>query len=265
MSDVTGYTRIWGILADPIHHVRTPQVLNARMRARGVDGIMVPMHVGAGDLAVFVAGLRIMQNLHGLIVTVPHKSAMAGLCDEVSESGRQCGAVNAVRRLSDGRLCGTMLDGEGFVAGLRAGGIDPAGRAAYLAGAGGAANAVAFALARAGIARLTVANRTRARAQDLQRRLAADYPTLPVQIGTADPSGHDLLVNATALGLREEDPLPLDASGIGPGQIVAEIIMQPEVTPLLATAAARGARTHLGLPMLQGQAALMASFLGMEP
>jgi len=262
MTEITGRTRIWGILADPIHHVKTPQALNAIMRERGVDGVMVPMHVSPADLAAFVSGLRRMRNLHGLIVTVPHKTAIFGLCDETSAAARQSEAANAVR-IVDGRLSGTMLDGAGFVGGLRAGGIEPRGMRAYLAGAGGAANAIAFALAEAGVARLTLANRTRAKAEALRARVAEAYPALQVEVGGADPAGHDLLVNATSLGLAEGDPLPFSVEGIGPGQTVAEVIMQPAVTPLLAEAAARGCRTHPGRPMLDSQLTLMADFLGM--
>lgn len=262
MTEISGRTRVWGILADPIHHVKTPQALNAMMRERGVDGVMVPMHVSPADLAALVDGLRRMRSLHGLIVTVPHKTAMFDLCDETTPAARQSGAVNAVR-IVDGRLSGTMLDGTGFVGGLRAEGIDPKGMHAYLAGAGGAANAIAFALAEAGVARLTLANRTRAKAEALRDRVAEAYPGLRVEAGGSDPAGHDLLVNATSLGLAEGDPLPFSVEGIGSGQTVAEVIMQPEVTPLLAEAARRGCRTHPGRPMLTSQLTLMAEYLGM--
>ncbi|MXP63046.1 shikimate dehydrogenase [Roseomonas sp. M0104] len=262
MTEITGRTRIWGILADPIHHVKTPQALNAMMRERGVDGVMVPIHVGPADLPALVAGLRQMRNLHGLIVTVPHKTAMLDLCDETSAAAKQSGAVNAVR-IADGRLSGTMLDGAGFVGGLRAGGIEPRGMRAYLAGAGGAANAIAFALAEAGVARLTLANRTRAKAEALRDRVAAAYPGVPVEVGGADPAGHDLLVNGTSLGLAEGDALPFAVENIGPSQTVAEVIMQPTVTPLLAEATKRGCRTHPGMPMLTSQLNLMAEYLGM--
>jgi shikimate dehydrogenase len=265
MWEISGHTRIWGILADPIHHVKTPQALNALMRERGVDGVMVPMHVGPADLSSFVASIRLMRNVGGMIVTVPHKTAMLALCDEVSDSGRQSGAVNVIRRDAEGRLHGTMLDGEGFVGGLRAAGIEPAGKDTYLAGAGGAANAIAFALARAGVSRLTIANRSLPRAEDLRARVAAAYPALrlDVAIGAQVPEGHDLLVNATSLGLAPTDPLPFSVAKLGPDQVVAEIIMQPEVTTLLAAAAERGCRTHPGFPMLKSQLGMMADFLGM--
>jgi shikimate dehydrogenase len=265
MAEITGRTSIWGILADPIHHVKTPQALNALMQERSVDGIMIPFHVGAGGLDALVAGLRFMHNLKGFVVTVPHKTAMVDLCDEVSEQAKAIGAVNTVRREEDGRLVGEMLDGAGFVAGLRQGGVEPRDRSVYLAGAGGAANAIAFALAEAGVSRLTIANRTRSKSEDLQQRLAKHFPAVPVELGVPDPSGHDIVVNATSLGLRDSDPLPLDANGLSSGQVVAEIIMQPETTALLAAAKERGCRTHPGRPMLTCQLELMAKFMRMIP
>jgi shikimate dehydrogenase len=264
VREITGTTRVYAILADPIGQVRTPQALNPLMRERGVDGVMVPLHVAAPDLPRLVDGLRGWRNFGGGIVTVPHKTAMLALCDSISERARAVGAVNTIRREPDGRLVGEMLDGLGFVAGLRQAGIDPRGARVYLAGAGGAANAIAFALAEAGAARLTVANRTRPRAEDLQARLAAAFPGIEVAIGSADPGGHDLVVNATSLGLRPDDPLPLDPAGLAPAMTVAEIIMQPEVTPLLAAARSAGCRIHPGAPMLAGQLALMAAFLGVD-
>lgn len=265
MTEITGRTAIWGILADPIHHVKTPQALNALMDARGVDGVLIPFHVGASDLDTLVTGLKATRNLKGFVVTVPHKTAIVDLCDEVSEQAKAIGAVNTVRREADGRLVGEMLDGAGFVAGLRQGGIEPSGRSVYLAGAGGAANAIAFALAEAGVSRLTIANRTRSKSGDLKQRLAEHYPSVPVEIGTTDPFGHEIVVNATSLGLKEGDTLPLDVTRLTPHQIVAEIIMQPETTALLAAAKERGCRIHHGKPMLACQLELMAEFMGMHP
>lgn len=263
--EITGQTRVFAILADPIAQVKTPQGLNRIMAERGVDGVMVPLHVAAADLAAVLAGLRAVRSFGGAIVTVPHKTAIVPLLDSVGDAARLVGAVNAVRREPDGRLVGEILDGAGFVAGLRAAGHDPWGGSAYLAGAGGAANAIAFALAEAGVSRLTVHNRTPARVEDLFSRLRRLVPDLPLARGGPDPAGHDLVVNATSLGLQPGDALPLDPAGLTPDQLVAEIIMQPAETPLLRAAAARGCRTQPGLPMLEGQLALMADFLGMRP
>lgn len=262
MTNITGHTRIFGILADPIHHVKTPQGINGLLDAHGFDGVMVPIHVRAEDLAAMVDGLRRMNNLAGFVVTVPHKTAMPALCDELTPTAARIGAVNVVRRTADGRFVGGMLDGEGFVAGLRSAGIEPAGRSAYLAGAGGAASAIAFALALSGVARLTIANRTTAKAVELVARLKEDFPDLAITVGTHDPSQHDLVVNGTSLGLRDGDALPLDVDRLTPAQTVAEIIMQPAETPLLRAAAAKGCRVHFGAPMLASQVALMAEFMG---
>jgi shikimate dehydrogenase len=261
--DITGTTRVYGIVADPIAQVRTPQGLNALMQRHGVDGIMVPFHVAPADLARFMDGMRVMRSFGGLIATVPHKVAMLSLCDIVSERARLIGAVNAVRREADGRLAADMFDGDGFVAGLREGGVEPEGKRAYMAGAGGAANAIAFALAEAGVASLTIWNRTPTKVKALRARLNTLYPDLAVAGGTANPHGYDLVVNATSLGLKPDDPLPLDPTGLEPGMVVAEVVMQPEVTALLAAALARGCRVHSGRPMLACQLTLMARFLGM--
>lgn len=261
MHIITGNTQIFGILADPIHHVKTPQRINSHLEAEGFDGVMVPIHVDVDHLPAAVKGLRAMKNLAGFVVTVPHKTAMLDLCDEVSADARLIGAVNVVHRTHQGRLIGTMLDGEGFVAGLRLEGIEPKGRSAYLAGAGGAASAIAFALARAGVSRLTVANRTTEKVHQLLERIQSVAPEVELVVGTDDPSGHDLVVNGTSLGLRTEDALPLDTTRLRPDQTVAEIIMQPAETALLKGAAAMGCRVHFGAPMLASQIPLMASFM----
>ncbi|MFA6968113.1 shikimate dehydrogenase [Bosea sp. (in: a-proteobacteria)] len=263
MTEISGHTRVYAILADPVHHVQTPQKLNALMSARGHDGVMVPVHVGAGELATVVAGLKAMKTLGGFVVTVPHKTAIVALCDDVSRQAQLVGAVNCVRREADGRLVGDILDGLGFVAGLRRESFEPKGCRVLLLGAGGAANAVAFALAEAGVASLSIANRTRAKSEDLARRLSQAFPALPVDLDEPGAAGPDIVINGTSLGLAEGDPLPLDASRLTAGQIVAEVIMQPRVTALLAAAQAKGCRIHYGLPMLECQLEMMGDFMGM--
>jgi shikimate dehydrogenase len=155
-----------------------------------------------------------------------------------------------------------MFDGIGFATGLERAGIDIKGRRVYLVGAGGAANAIAFALADAGVAELTLANRTVAKAEHLASQLGRCYPQLRINIGSSDPSDHDIVVNATSLGMRKGDPYPLDIAGLRLGMTVAEVIMKPEMTPLLAAARERGCRLHFGKPMLDCQLELMASFMG---
>jgi shikimate dehydrogenase len=266
MNAITGRTILCGILGDPIAHVRTPGAINNVLQERGIDGVMVPMHVAPGELAAVVAGLRGMQNFAGFIATLPHKSTMQALCDELSDRARAIGAVKVVRRKSDGTLAGDILDGLCFTEGLRQADIRIDGRSAYLAGAGGAASAIAFALVAGGVSRLTIANRTRARAEALLQRLATleSHADIGISESGGDPSGHDLVVNATSLGLRADDALPLDVSKLEARQVVAEIIMSPETTALLAAAQARGCRVQRGRPKLDCQLRLMADFMGLR-
>lgn len=261
--EITGSTRVLGILADPIAHVKAPSGINAIARRRGRDAVMVPLQVAPEHLAALVETLRHLKSFDGAVVTVPHKMAIVGLCDGLTDRARAIGAANVIRRTADGRIEADMLDGAGFVAGLKAGGVDPRGIAAHLTGAGGAANAIAFALAEAGIARLTLANRTRAKAEELAARVAAAFPGVPVMVGTPDPSGHDLVVNGTTLGMAPGDALPVDGARLKPGMVVAEVIMEPAETPLLVAARAKGCRTHPGRPMLDHQLELMADYFGL--
>lgn len=256
MSQVTGATRIFAIVADPVAHVKTPQVINALLAKSGYDGILVPLHTAPADLAAAFAAFRSFRNLAGWIVTVPHKGAAVALCDEVSPLARRVGAVNCVRREPDGRLIGAMLDGAGFVAGLRGEGIDPAGKSVYLAGAGGAASAIAFALCEAGVARLVVANRSAGKRDELVARLAQHYPA-SIVAGEGRAAESEIVVNGTSLGLSPDDPSPIDEAELSPHHIVAEVIMEPELTPLLRAAQAKGCRIHLGRHMLEAQAAAM--------
>ncbi|WP_305044953.1 shikimate dehydrogenase family protein [Geoalkalibacter sp.] len=259
---ITGHTKIFAIIADPITQVRTPEVFNAYCAGRGIDGVLVPVHVGAEGLDAVIAGFRQMKNLGGFIVTVPHKTAVASLCDELGAAGELVGAVNAVRRENDGRLVGNMFDGVGFIAGLKSQGYDPAGKKALLLGAGGAAGAIALALAEANVAALTIANRTPDKAHNIKERVLVHYPDLPLNLGPPDPQGFDLVINATSLGMKDSDPLPIDARLLTPVMMVAEIIMKPETTTLLAAAQKQGCSVHYGRHMLDEQIRLMADFVG---
>lgn len=259
---ITGKTRIYGIIADPVAQVRTPEVFNALFAEQDIDAVFVPLHVGAEGLEAAITGLRTIRNLGGLIVTVPHKTAIAALCDELGDAGRMIGAVNTLCFTEDGRLLGNIFDGLGFIAGLKSQGFEPKGKKTLLLGAGGAAGAIAFALADAEVTSLTIANRTLNKAQQIVDRVAGHYSNLDVSHGGFDPTGFDLIINATSLGMRSDDPLPLDATLLTPEMIVAEIIMKPEETALLTAAQKQGCAVHYGRHMLDHQVRLMVDFMG---
>ncbi|WP_241071399.1 shikimate dehydrogenase family protein [Achromobacter xylosoxidans] len=261
--EITGSTTVFAIAADPIAHVKTPQRLNALLRERGIDAVMVPFHVAAAGLPGLFAGLRGLANLGGLVVTVPHKETAATLCDALTPAAELIGAVNAVR-LRDGCLTGGNFDGLGFVAGLRGQGHEPAGRHVYLAGLGGAGKAIACAIAEAGPASLRLYNRSPGKAEAFAARLARHYPGLAISVADPRPEACDIAINATTLGLDDNDPLPFQLDALAPGAVVADAVMSRVDTPLLRAAAARGCRTHPGLYMLEGQLTEIARFLGIE-
>ena len=161
-SEITGATRILGLIADPVVQARSPVMANALLQRRGLFGtfVLLPMQVPVGALGDVVAALRHVQNFAGAIVSMPHKSEIVALLDELTPQARLVGAVNVITRTADGLLMGTMFDGEGFVAGLRSAGHEVEGACCLLVGAGGAAAAIAFALASHGCESLTITNRT---------------------------------------------------------------------------------------------------------
>ena len=262
---ITGRTRIFGIIADPIHHVKTPEDMNAILAAWGHDMVVIPIHVPPAGLDDWVRGWRAQENLGGIIATVPHKGAMLAHCDALEGDAARIGAVNAIRRDPGGRLVGAALDGLGLVGGLRTAGLDPRGMDTLLMGAGGAGAAVAFALAEAGVARLTIRNRDMDKARDLAARVVARYPSVPVDCDPEATASRDLIVNTTSLGMKDTDPLPLSDVAFRRGQIVAEAIMSPAETALLALARAAGATIQPGRPMLRSQLELMLAHWGVHP
>ncbi|AEJ12801.1 MULTISPECIES: shikimate dehydrogenase family protein [Pseudomonas] len=258
---VTGTTRVVVHLTYPAKHLRTPSLFNPLLERLGHDGVLVPWEVSPDNLASAWAGLRGIENLAGVIVTVPHKIEVAHLCDELLGIAEVLKVCNVARRLPDGRFVGRMFDGEGFVRGLKNQGHDLGGRRVLLLGAGGAATGIAHALLSEPITRLVVANRSLAKAEALAAQLRTLMPGRDIAAGAADARGFDVVINATALGLKADDPLPLAADTLQPGTLVGEVVMNPDVTPLLEAAQARGCPIHKGVHMLTGQLELLADYL----
>jgi shikimate dehydrogenase len=154
-----------------------------------------------------------------------------------------------------------MFDGLGLVDGARANGIEPRGKAVLMLGAGGAGRAIAFALADAGVSRLTIANRTAAKAEALAAEVAEAFPNVPVAAGPADATGFDVVIQTTSLGLKPEDALPMDASTLTPAMQLFDIIAVRD-TELMQLARQVGLRTVVGgVPMIQHQARAQIAFL----
>ena len=263
-KNLDGATRLYGIVGDPISAVRSPEVFNAMFERSGVNAILVPIHVAPEDLVTAWAGLTSIRNLHGLIITMPHKGRVTALIDEVGLAGKIVDAVNAVRREPDGRWRGDMFDGVGFVDGLRADGHQPVGWNVRLYGLGGAGAAIAVALAQAGVAGLCVHDRDDGRRDRLCSRLQKDFPSLNISVGESPGAVFDAVINATPLGMKSSDPLPFDPAALPRETLVVDVITKPEMTPLLQSAANTGHSVHTGRHMHLGQARRVAEFFGYQ-
>jgi shikimate dehydrogenase len=262
---ISGATKVVVHLAFPARHLRTPSYFNAFCVEQQLDAVLVPWQVAPENLAGALEGLQRVENLAGVIVTIPHKGPIAALCDSLSPTAAFLNVANVARRDASGRSHGEMFDGTGMLRGLRRAGHDIAGRRALLIGAGGAAAGVAEALVRAGVERLSIANRSQAKARDLTQRLRVAFPGCQVDVAEADASGCDLVINGTSLGMHAGDPLPVDPRTLAPGALVAEVVMEPDETPFLIAAAERGCVVHKGVHMIECQIELLADFLLTHP
>jgi shikimate dehydrogenase len=261
---VTGTTRLYGLVGAPLNAARSPQLFNRLFAEQSVEAICVPFTVEANDLAAFVAGARTIANLDGLLITMPHKQRMLSFVDELHPTARQVGALNIVRCHPDGRWVGATFDGLGCVLGMQWEGNDPAGHAVLLVGAGGAGRAIAFAIASAGARSLTIFDVDESRAIDLAAAVAAEAPSCRTRFGPPDPNGCDIVINATPLGMKAGDSMPVDPDRLNAGTIVIDTINDPDPTPLCQAARLRGCRTQGGRPMHEGQAVHALRFLGFD-
>jgi shikimate dehydrogenase len=252
------------LVGDPIHAAKSPQVFNPLFLAQERDAICIPMQVASDGFDAFVAGMRRVANLDGLLVTMPHKIRMAELVDELHPSAGAIGAVNIVRN-AQGRWTGAMFDGWGCVLGMLWEGHDPRGQRVFLIGAGGAGSAIAFAVAEAGARVLTIRDVNEERGQALANAVGALVPSCETRFGNADdPTAHDIIINATPLGMRVGDALPVDPMLLPVGSTVVDVITQPDPTPLCQAALSRGCRVQSGRAMHEGQAVYAAKFLDLE-
>jgi shikimate dehydrogenase len=228
-------------------------IYNPYFNEAGINAVVVPMGCKAEHYPVFLLSVFTLENIRGALITMPHKVSTVGLLDEVTATVRVAGACNAVKRLADGRLVGDMFDGAGFVRGVQRRGFDLTGKRVLVVGTGGVGCAIAASLAGAGIASISLFDVNNVCCEALAKRLKDNHPKIEVRTGSNDPAGHDLVVNATPLGMHDGDPLPLDVSRLSPETFVGEVVMRAETTAFLAAAQARGCRTQVGTDMLYEQ------------
>ena len=250
MKLLSGHARLAGVFGHPVTHSRSPRLHGFWLQRYGIDGAYIPLGVPPVGFAAAVRAL-VDLGFRGANVTIPHKLAAFEICDHVAPFARRAGAVNTLI-FRDGRIEGSNTDGFGFLESIRE--AAPGWRAdagpAVLLGAGGAARAIAAALLDAGVPRVTLVNRTAAKAEALARDLGG-----PIHVADRPPlEDAALLVNTTSLGMQGQPGLEVDLAPLPASAVVADIVYVPLETRLLAAARARGLVAVDGLGMLLHQA-----------
>ena len=247
---ISGKTRVIAHLGYPTEAFKAPMIYNPWFEQQGIDAVVVPLGVKAEAYAEVLAALSKVTNLHGALVTMPHKVSTLALADELTPTARIAGACNALLLRPDGSWLGDQFDGAGFVRGVQRKGRAVAGSRVLVSGSGGVGSAIAASLAAAGAAELMLYDPRAESAEALRERLVSHYPQLVVRTGSNDPAGYDIVVNATPLGMNANDPLPFDLDRIAPSSFVGEVVMKSEYTPLLQGALAKGCAVQVGTDML---------------
>ena len=261
MIPISGTTRWMAIIADPVEQAKTPLWMNELIQSKELDAVLVPMHVKAADLKSCIQALKSVQNFAGAVISMPHKNAVVPMLDVMTAEVHWTGACNVICRNRDGTLSGTLLDGDGFVAGLRQREFDAKDKRVLLLGAGGAASGIAFAMAKHGVASLHIRNRTASKAELLTKKLKLRFPAVNFQCGPYNDQDFDLVINATRLGMYEDDMLPLSEKFLQPHMWVADVVVTQEMTPLLQVAQQKGCPIHGGKWMLETQLEQMLAFM----
>ncbi|NLS03969.1 shikimate dehydrogenase [Rhizobium sp. P32RR-XVIII] len=259
---ISGTTQLIAHLGYPTESFKAPLIYNPYFEKSGIDAVVVPMGCRPEDYPSFLKLVFRLSNIRGALITMPHKMTTMSLLDEVSTNARVAGSCNAVKLGAGGGLVGDMFDGEGFVRGLLRKGQQVAGADVLVVGAGGVGSAIAASLAGAGVRRIALHDDNKATLKGLRNRLNTYYPATDVAIGSTDPAGFDIVVNATPLGMRKDDPLPLDVSRLSSATFVGEVVMKEEITPLLAAARAQGCAFQVGTDMLFEQIPAYLEFFG---
>jgi len=260
---INGNTQLIAHIGFPTHTFKSPMIYNPYFASAGINAGVVPMGCQTPDYPVFLKSVFNLTNICGALITMPHKVVTVGLLDEVTATVRVAGACNAVKKRADGRLVGDMFDGAGFVRGVQRKGFDLSGKRVLVVGSGGVGCAIAASLAGAGIAAISLFDVNRASAEALGQRLKQNYPQIDVRTGSNDPADHDLVVNATPMGMNEGDALPMDVSRISPDAFVGEVVMKTEMTAFLQAAKDRGCRVQVGSDMLFEQIPAYLEYFGL--
>lgn len=246
----------FAVIGDPIAQSKSPEMHNAWYEEDNVDATYIPIHVPAEKLAQAVASFQTL-GASGWNVTIPHKQSIIPLLDELDELAEKMGAVNTVVRTAEGKLKGYNTDGPGFVKSLEAAiGGTKRSEPVLLIGAGGAARGIAFALQMAGYEKITIANRTVEKAQQIVEAMQTGQ-AISMQQAEANLADYHIFIQTTPAGMTTGDfALPFSLEKFPTGAIAADIVYNPLMTPFLQAAEQKGATIVNGLGMFVHQGAI---------
>ncbi|WP_296988764.1 shikimate dehydrogenase family protein [Thalassospira sp. UBA1131] len=264
---ITGTTVCYPLFGHPVAQVSTPPTINEWFVRQSIDAVMFAIDTPPAAADEFFRLLRTWQNCGGCSITVPHKQAAFRVVDELTGRAHRSSSVNIIRRLDDGRLIGDMTDGLAMIEALKLNGVGVSGKSAMLVGGGGGAGAaIADALCESGVATLYLVERDEKRRDYIFAALTRVYPDVSVVLTAPDaPESIDIAINATALGMQQNDPLPFDPIVVRKDGIVADVVTKPAETALLRAAERLGRKVQTGKEMATAQLEFQMRHLALWP
>jgi shikimate dehydrogenase len=257
---INGQTRVYGIVGDPIAQVRSPEMVTHELQRRGLNAILVPLHVARADFDRVVPHLMQLLNLDGLVMTIPFKSQALNLASTLGPQARAVGALNALARRNDGTWAGEMFDGMGCVQAFARRGLALREKSVLLIGLGGAGGAIAAAVASEQPLRMHIWDLEPQRCQQSAQVIGRLSPHTHVHVGPPDLAGVEVLMNASPVGMLDDARLPLAVDTLPPDLVVFDAIVYPQEIPLLRLARRSGCQVVTGREMMQGQIARIVDF-----
>jgi len=260
--EISGKTKVCCVIGDPVEHTLSPFIHNTAFKELGLDFVYLAFRVGREELRNAMVGVRSL-NIHGVNVTMPHKTAVMRYLDEIDSTAKSIGAINTILN-ADGRLVGYITDGVGAINALKENGVGLEGKKLLLLGAGGAGKAIAFHVAQEA-KELRILNRTARKAEELAEILGKKFKKkvsgnlLSPELVKKELEDADILVNATSVGMHPDVNRSLvNPSWLRPDLYVMDIIYNPLESKLAKDAKSVGAKVISGVEMLVYQGA--ASF-----
>lgn len=260
---ISGSTRLFAIVGDPISQARTPALFNPLIAEAGHDAVLVPFHVPQAHFPEILPALQKIPNLDGLVLTYPFKEIALDYVHEITDRAKLVGGLNAMRREADGQWRGDIFDGVGLLAAVKER-RDVAGADMLLIGAGGAGRAIAVEFARVGAASITVYDIDGKRGEAIAQRVGEAFPQCVTRFGDATARGHDIIINATPVGMNPSDGLPADLGRLDASMTVVDIVPSETPTALMRAAVEAGADVVPGKAMTAGQARAILQFFGIS-